>query len=226
MAQRATAVSSISAADASHNAQSCRETTSGDWLRQGEPAYAPSGVSQAPPGQILLSNQRKGIGQRQSPSPTAISSMSQPENPSTTDCVSVSHADTGSKTLAAEGISPDTISGVDVQSHPQAVLSPTLGCVPLAVRAERALFQLDALHAIATAEVGPATGPARLIECRWEAARALLLEMLREADPGAPEQRQLSPEAEGALLRQLVQGPRWRWTEAGTLARVGGKNHA
>lgn len=86
-----------------------------------------------------------------------------------------------------------------------------------------ALWELDACAAILAAECGPAAGPARLVEARWAAARALLLEMCAAADPepaapGAPQLR-LAPESEGALLGLLVRKFGWTWVDQSCLIR-------
>lgn len=79
------------------------------------------------------------------------------------------------------------------------------------------------MAAVLAAECGPAEGQARLIEARWSAARALLLEMCAAADPeppapGAPQLR-LAPESEGALLGLLVRKFGWTWVDQSCLKR-------
>jgi hypothetical protein len=93
----------------------------------------------------------------------------------------------------------------------------------LRARVDLALWELDACAAILAAECGPAAGPARLVEARWAAARALLLEMCAAADPepptpGAPALR-LAPETEGALLGLLVRKFGWCWLDQSCLKR-------
>lgn len=96
-------------------------------------------------------------------------------------------------------------------------------CQALRARVDLALWELEAVAAVLAAECGPAEGKARLIEARWSAARALLLELCAAAGPdpaavGGPELR-LAPETEGALVGLLVRNYGWSWLDQSCLRR-------
>ncbi len=96
-------------------------------------------------------------------------------------------------------------------------------CQALRARVDLALWELEAVAAVLAAECGPAEGQARLIEARWTAARALLLELCAAAGPdpaaaGGPELR-MAPETEGALLGLLVRNHGWAWVDQSCLKR-------
>lgn len=90
-------------------------------------------------------------------------------------------------------------------------------------KAERRLFEVEALAALMAADVGQETPRGRLLACRWAAARALLLEVLEAHDPAPPEMRPLGSPWERAeetgLLGALCQRYGWRCVRPGVLVR-------
>jgi hypothetical protein len=93
-------------------------------------------------------------------------------------------------------------------------------------RAELAFFELEAVALMVAADLPPCSGPARLVEARWAAARGLLLEILQEGDatPGhlKPGPWLDEPLAEIAHIGAMVRRHGWRVHVPGVLVRVGG----
>jgi hypothetical protein len=90
-------------------------------------------------------------------------------------------------------------------------------------RAERRLWELEALVEFFEAEIGNETPRGRLLRCRWVAARALFLEVLEAYEPFPPDRRPMgSPwEAmeETGLMGALCQRHGWRCVRPGVLVR-------
>lgn len=98
----------------------------------------------------------------------------------------------------------------------------------LRARVDRALWDLEAAAELMRQEVGPATGPARLVSARWAAARALLLELCDSspttASPAAAPAVRFAPEGEGALLGLLARDHGWIRTDSRTLTKYRGRS--
>lgn len=167
---------------------------------------------------------KRGSGQARTPSSSLVSIVTHPKNSVRLPRVPVSTSvaqcpPDASDPAAADATGSDKRApedGPDVRQN----RGPSQA---LRARVDLALWELDACAAILAAECGPAAGPARLVEARWAAARALLLEMCAAADPappapGAPELR-LAPESEGALLGLLVRKFGWAWVDQSCLKR-------
>ena len=96
-------------------------------------------------------------------------------------------------------------------------------------RAERRLWELEAMVELMAADLGPATARGRLLACRYAAARALLLEVLEQYQPspttwhavGSP----FDQVEEAGLLGRLCQRHGWQCVSPGHLVRRGGRGH-
>ncbi len=153
--------------------------------------------------------------------------MSRPEKPVRKDCVPVSKAENPDSERVLPLSNSDTTPGV---SHNQPQVAGFLGGSDqhgtLRQRAERRLFELEAMAELMAADVGPATPRGRLLAARYAAARALFLEVLETYQPnpstwhemGSPWDRQ----EETGLLGRLCQRHGWRAVRPGLLARIGG----
>jgi hypothetical protein len=96
-------------------------------------------------------------------------------------------------------------------------------------RAERRLFELEAMAELMASDVGQETPEGRLLACRWAAARALFLEVLELSQPspetwhsiGHPWDRH----EERGLIGRLCQRHGWRNVSPGRLVNpsVGGR---
>jgi hypothetical protein len=150
--------------------------------------------------------------------------MSLPEIDSQAACVPVSKAETPvaarvlplSNSETTGSVSPGFVEGwADV----------TFGAEPGTARqrAERRLWELEALVEFFEAEIGNQTPRGRLLRCRWVAARALFLEVLERYEPSPPDRRPMgSPwEAmeETGLIGALCRTHGWRCCRPGVLVR-------
>lgn len=97
----------------------------------------------------------------------------------------------------------------------------------LARRLDRKLWELDALIELLETDLPPASGAARLVRCRYQAARALLLELVAEHSPPAPAERWIGGPgdqlAETGLLGALCRRHGWRAVRPGVLVRSEGR---
>jgi hypothetical protein len=150
--------------------------------------------------------------------------MTQPETPAATPCVPVSTsvAQCPDATLCGRGKDARCSANGPAEDGPK-VRQNRGPCQALRARVDLALWELEAVAAVLAAECGPAEGQARLVEARWTAARALLLELCAAAGPdpaavGGPEIR-MAPETEGALLGLLVRNFGWSWLDQSCLKR-------
>jgi hypothetical protein len=168
--------------------------------------------------------EKRGPGHARSPASSPISTMTQPETPAATPCVPVSTsvAQCPGRALCADGRDTRCSDNGPAEDGPN-VRQNRGPCQALRARVDLALWELEAVAAVLAAECGPAEGQARLIEARWTAARALLLELCAAAGPdpaapGGPELR-MAPETEGALLGLLVRNYGWSWVDQSCLRR-------
>jgi hypothetical protein len=90
-------------------------------------------------------------------------------------------------------------------------------------RAERRLFELEAMAELMAAELGEETVQSRLLACRWAAARALFLDVLEIYQPKPsnwePIGHPWSPLEERGLVGRLCQRHNWRTFRGGLLAK-------
>lgn len=146
-------------------------------------------------------------------------------------CVPVSKAEKPGAATVLPLSNPDTTPGVPGNFTPAewATVGVETG-LTLRERAERAFWEMDAVAELMAADLPPATGPARLVQARWAAARALLLELIEEHEPTPPDRRVIGlPNerlAEQALLSALVRRHSWRVVRPGALVRTEGRNDA
>jgi len=160
----------------------------------------------------------------------AIPIMPHPETHGGADCVPVSKAETP---VAARDL-PSVQSGATGSAPPHqrleyCELPPIEETGTLRQRAERRLFELEAMAELMAADLGEQTPEGRLLACRWAAARALFLEVLELHQPspetwhsiGHPWDRH----EERGLIGRLCQRHGWRNVSPGRLVnpRVGGR---
>ena len=150
--------------------------------------------------------------------------MSRAENPSGAGCVPVSKAETP----VAATVLPSVQSGATGSVGPNdeglggsPVDEPHLGT--LRQRAERRLWELEALAELMAADVGQATPKGRLLACRWAAARALFLEVLEVYQPSPTDWREIGHPwdswEERGLVGRLCQRHGWLTMRPGVLVR-------
>ena len=96
-------------------------------------------------------------------------------------------------------------------------------------RAERRLYELEAMAELMAADVGQETPEGRLLACRWAAARALFLEVLETYQPSPSNWHAIGHPwdalEERGLLGRLCQRHGWRFSRPCVLIKSGGASH-
>ena len=122
---------------------------------------------------------------------------------------------------------PDAVGSVPPEQRLGYCELPPSGHVgSLRQRAERRLFELEAMAELMAADVGQETPEGRLLACRWAAARALFLEVLETYQETPSTYHAIGHPwdawEERGLMGRLCQRHGWRTVRPGLLARVGG----
>lgn len=90
-------------------------------------------------------------------------------------------------------------------------------------RADRLLWEMEATAELMAAGLPPGSPQSKLTQARWQAARALLLELLDGSEPAPPDRQPLAFRGEGdaemALIGALVKRHGWRVMVPGVLVR-------
>jgi len=150
--------------------------------------------------------------------------MTRAENLSGAGCVPVSKAETPVPATVLPSVQFDNRASAFVDPPTEApLITPCRPVATLRQRAERSLFELEALAELMAAEVGQATPEGRLLACRWSAARALFLEVLEAYQPAPAAWRAIGHPWEAmeerGLVGRLCQRHGWRTVTPGVLAR-------
>jgi hypothetical protein len=161
---------------------------------------------------------------------TAVLIMPHPETHGGADCVPVSKAETPVPATVLPSVQYDPRASAFVDPPTEApLIAPCRPVATLRQRAERSLFELEATAQSMAAELGEQTPEGRLLACRWAAARALLLEVLEQHEPGPSERRAIGNPwdsmAERGLVGRLCQHHGWRTVTPGVLARAKGERN-
>jgi len=140
------------------------------------------------------------------------------------DCVPVSKAETP----VTATVSPSVQSGATDSVKPEppewtVAMAAAANHGTLRQRAERQLFELEAVAELMAADVGQETPEGRLLACRWAAARALFLEVLEGYEPTPSTWSAVGHPWEGweerGLLGRLCQRHGWRTVRPGLLSK-------
>ena len=107
------------------------------------------------------------------------------------------------------------------------LIAPCRPVATLRQRAERQLFELEAMAELMAADLGKETPAGRLLACRWAAARALFLEVLEQYQPSPETWHAIGHPGdmheETGLLGRLCRCHGWYAVRPGLLARKGGR---
>lgn len=154
--------------------------------------------------------------------------MSLPETNGPGDCVPVSEAEKPGAARDLPLANPAATGGVKPQPPEW---SPVMGAAAgpgwVRKKAERMLWELEAVAELMAADLGPATARGRLLACRWAAARALFLEVLETHEPAPRDHQPIGSPwerlEESGLMGRLCQRHGWQCVSPGLLARRGSR---